>query len=61
MANHPERSPPPQPTPPKVPLSIVLCRICNKPVRLEAALTDEEGRTVHGDCYLARLSARMNR
>jgi hypothetical protein len=31
------------------------CAICRKPVELEAAKTDEQGRAVHEDCYWANL------
>jgi hypothetical protein len=28
------------------------CSICNKPVDLETAKTDENGKTVHEECYV---------
>jgi hypothetical protein len=31
------------------------CHFCNKPVKLEFAKTDEEGRTVHEGCYLLKV------
>jgi hypothetical protein len=31
------------------------CHICNKPVPLELAKTDELGRTVHEGCYLLAI------
>jgi hypothetical protein len=31
------------------------CHICNKPVKLEFAKTDETGRTVHEGCYLLKV------
>jgi hypothetical protein len=31
------------------------CSICNKPVDLETAKTDEDGKTVHGECYVAAM------
>jgi hypothetical protein len=32
-----------------------ICRICNKPVSLELAKADEDGRAVHEGCYLLKL------
>ena len=32
------------------------CSICNKPVDLESAKTDDDGKTVHGECYVFRLA-----
>jgi hypothetical protein len=32
------------------------CHICNKPVRLEFAKTDEAGQTVHEGCYLLKIT-----
>ena len=31
------------------------CRICGKPVSLEAAKTDEDGKAVHEDCYVSKM------
>ena len=31
------------------------CSICNEPVELEAAKTDEDGRAVHEECYMRRM------
>jgi hypothetical protein len=31
------------------------CPICNRPVALEQAKTDEHGRAIHEDCYLVRV------
>jgi hypothetical protein len=31
------------------------CSICNKPVDLETAKTDDEGQIVHGECYVAAM------
>lgn len=31
------------------------CAICDKPVSLEAAKSDEEGRVVHEQCYVLKL------
>ena len=28
-----------------------ICSVCNKPVKLESAKTDEDGQAVHEDCY----------
>ena len=35
------------------------CAICQEPVRLETAKTDEDGKPVHEDCYLQRLMASL--
>jgi hypothetical protein len=32
-----------------------ICHICNKPVALEFAKADEQGRTVHEGCYLLKV------
>lgn len=32
------------------------CPVCNKPVPLETAQTDDNGRAIHGDCYALILS-----
>jgi len=34
------------------PRIIIPCHICHKPVQLEKAVSDEDGRTVHPDCYV---------
>jgi hypothetical protein len=34
------------------------CVICDKPVELETARTDERGRAVREDCYFANLKQR---
>jgi hypothetical protein len=31
------------------------CRICNEPVEVETAKTDENGKAVHEDCYVRVL------
>jgi hypothetical protein len=36
-------------------LRLPKCRICNKPVELETAKTDENGKAVHEACYAARV------
>ena len=33
-----------------------LCRICNKPVPIETARTDSDGKAVHSDCYLHEVN-----
>jgi len=33
-----------------------LCRICGKPVSLETAKANHEGKAVHEDCYVAAIS-----
>jgi hypothetical protein len=35
--------------------SFLLCPVCNKPVSLESAKTDEHGRAIHEDCYVLAL------
>ncbi len=40
------------------PVYLPTCHICNKPVKLEMAKTDESGRTVHEGCYLLTVMAR---
>ena len=32
-----------------------LCPICNTPVALESAKTDENGKATHEDCYLLKI------
>lgn len=34
-----------------------LCVVCNQPVTLEMAKTDETGRAVHDECYLQRVGS----
>jgi hypothetical protein len=34
----------------------LLCPICNKPVKLETAKSDEGGKAIHEECYLSKLS-----
>ena len=31
------------------------CSICNKPMEIETAKTDEDGKAVHEECYAARV------
>ena len=35
-----------------------ICHLCEKPVKLETAKTDELGRTVHEGCYVLHVSLR---
>jgi hypothetical protein len=35
--------------------SLPPCFVCNKPVHLESATTDEQGRIVHGECYFLKI------
>jgi len=37
-----------------------MCCICNKPVKLETAKTDDLGRTVHEGCYLLKLGVKRD-
>jgi hypothetical protein len=32
------------------------CVICNEPIKLETAKSDEDGNPVHDDCYLKKIS-----
>jgi hypothetical protein len=32
------------------------CQICNKPVALEVAKADEQGKSVHEGCYLLKIA-----
>ena len=34
-----------------------LCVVCNQPVTLEMAKTDETGRAIHDECYLQRVGS----
>jgi hypothetical protein len=38
-------------------VSSVLCAVCNNPVPLETAGTDQDGNAVHRDCYIKKLTA----
>jgi hypothetical protein len=31
------------------------CHICNRPVKLETAKTDESGKPIHAQCYLLKI------
>ena len=35
--------------------SLPLCPICNAPVPLETAKTDEEGTAIHEECYVLKV------
>jgi hypothetical protein len=32
-----------------------LCNICNKPLDLKIAVTDQDGKPVHEECYVLKL------
>ena len=32
-----------------------MCSVCQQPVALETAKTDEDGHAIHEDCYFARF------
>jgi hypothetical protein len=32
-----------------------MCSLCNEPVELESAKTDEDGKVVHEECYVLRM------
>jgi hypothetical protein len=34
----------------------VYCSVCKKPVALENAKTDDDGRAVHDECYLFKVA-----
>jgi hypothetical protein len=44
--------------PRKTESKVLLCRICGKPVRLESAKADGEGKAVHEECYVRKVSLR---
>jgi hypothetical protein len=33
----------------------LICSICNKPVDLMIALTDQDGKAVHEECYVRKM------
>ena len=35
------------------------CSICGKPVDLETAKTDDDGKAVHEECYVLRLAPKQ--
>ena len=40
------------------PSSFARCRLCDKPLALEACKTDESGQAVHEECYLLKIRLR---
>jgi len=42
-------------------LRVPICSICNLPVPLNSAKTDEDGKAVHEDCYLTKLGIRVSK
>jgi hypothetical protein len=36
-------------------VAVPACAICNKPVSLEIAKIDEDGQTVHEQCYVLKI------
>lgn len=41
---------------PQVPNDVIqICSICNQPIQLEWANTDEQGLAVHEECYVMKL------
>ena len=36
-------------------INIPMCALCDKPIALETAKADENGKPVHEDCYIKRL------
>ena len=36
-------------------LRLPQCAICNEPVELNTAKTDEDGKTVHEDCHIQKM------
>jgi hypothetical protein len=37
------------------------CSICNRPIALETAKTDEVGQAAHEECYLRKLGIKADR
>ena len=37
------------------PMPLPACSICDKPVQLETSKTDENGKAVHGECYVLKV------
>jgi hypothetical protein len=35
---------------------IPTCSICQRPVEVESSKTDENGKAIHEDCYVSKLS-----
>jgi len=40
--------------------SQINCSLCNKPVNLETAKTDDNGRAVHAECYILAIAAKLH-
>lgn len=38
-----------------------ICAICGKPVSLESAKADENGHTVHEQCYVLKMKVKQER
>ena len=38
-------------------VAVPACAICNKPVPLETAKIDEDGQTVHEQCYVLKIKS----
>jgi hypothetical protein len=36
-----------------------LCSICNEPVNLRTAKSDENGRAVHEECYIQKITSQQ--
>jgi len=39
-------------------ISLPICGICNKPVKIETSKTDEFGKAVHDGCYLLKIGVK---
>ena len=39
--------------------SLPMCCLCDRPVEIEHCKTDEHGRAIHEQCYVARLALEM--
>lgn len=52
---------PKEPLAMQLPVQEINCSICNKPVSLESARTDEAGRAVHQECYLLSVATKTGR
>jgi hypothetical protein len=37
-------------------IPLPLCSICDKPVQLENSNTDEDGKAIHEECYILKLT-----
>lgn len=40
-------------------IQVVRCSICEQPVSLESAKTDEYGRTIHEECYALKMKLKQ--